>query len=399
MPTAQQRALNKKLSQIFRMRGLTVRPDAMPLLYDFLETDEENWEAKLQALLAAVQREPLKDSAVDGAVIRKALGQVATQSARSTELPLEVIDAFAMTAVRYAAVRQAFLPAPAGSLHGPAESKQTMLALRLHLLEQRLKRNKLFKPPALSHGVASKEHIVLTHLDALLGRKGPRVVLGLLTEKEEGQYYLEDTHSSVPLDLSQAETQRGFFTRNACVLMEGEVQPPADTPSRTRTRTLSLTLPLSPPLSLTFTLTLTLTLTLTRCSRRATSSWRPSACLRTSRAPTRSRRSRGSTCSTRRSRAPRLAAWRASLPSPSLRRSTRSSSRRLTLTLALALTLTLTLTLTRWSSRRRTLTRTLSLALTLTLTRWSSRSRSPSNPHSDPRPHPTPEQDSSTLEP
>ena len=250
MPTAQQRALNKKLSQIFRMRGLTVRPDAMPLLYDFLETDEENWEAKLQALLAAVQREPLKDSAVDGAVIRKALGQVATQSARSTELPLEVIDAFSMTAVRYAAVRQAFLPAPAGSLHGPAESKQTMLALRLHLLEQRLKRNKLFKPPALSHGVASKEHIVLTHLDALLGRKGSRVVLGLLTEKEEGQYYLEDTHSSVPLDLSQAETQRGFFTRNACVLMEGEVQPPADTPSRTRTRTLSLSLTLSLPLTL-----------------------------------------------------------------------------------------------------------------------------------------------------
>jgi len=377
MPTAQQRALNKKLSQIFRMRGLTVRPDAMPLLYDFLETDEENWEAKLQALLAAVQREPLKDSAVDGAVIRKALGQVATQSARSTELPLEVIDAFAMTAVRYAAVRQAFLPAPAGSLHGPAESKQTMLALRLHLLEQRLKRNKLFKPPALSHGVASKEHIVLTHLDALLGRKGSRVVLGLLTEKEEGQYYLEDTHSSVPLDLSQAETQRGFFTRNACVLMEGEVQPPGDTPSLTRTRTLPLSLTLSLPLSLTFTLTLTLTLTLTRCSRRATSSSRPSAFLRTSRAPTRSPRSRGSTCCTRRSTAPRLAAWRASLPSPSLRRSTRSSSRRLTLTLALALTLT----------------------LTLTLTRWSSRSRSPSNPHSDPRPHPTPEQDSSTLEP
>jgi len=228
MPTAQQRALNKKLSQIFRMRGLTVRPDAMPLLYDFLETEDENWEAKLQALLAAVQREPLKENAVDGAVIRRALGQVETQSARSTELPLEVIDAFAMTAVRYAAARQAFLPTPTGSLHGPAESKQTMLALRLHLLEQRLKRNKLFKPPALSHGVASKEHIVLTHLDALLGRKGPRVVLGLLTEKEEGQYHLEDTHSSVPLDLSQAVTHRGFFTRNSALVMEGEVQPSGD---------------------------------------------------------------------------------------------------------------------------------------------------------------------------
>ena len=43
-----------------------------------------------------------------------------------------------------------------------------MFALRLQLLEQRLKRNVLFKPPVLSHGVNQKEHIQLTHIDALL---------------------------------------------------------------------------------------------------------------------------------------------------------------------------------------------------------------------------------------
>ena len=36
----QQRVLNKKLSQIFRINGLTVRPDAMQPLYDVLEGDE-----------------------------------------------------------------------------------------------------------------------------------------------------------------------------------------------------------------------------------------------------------------------------------------------------------------------------------------------------------------------
>ena len=40
MPATQQRVLNKKLSQIFRMRGLQVRPDAMQPLYDVLEGDE-----------------------------------------------------------------------------------------------------------------------------------------------------------------------------------------------------------------------------------------------------------------------------------------------------------------------------------------------------------------------
>ncbi len=54
MPASQQRVLNKKLSQIFRMRGLQVRPDAMQPLYDLLEGDE-NWEDKLQALLLEVQ--------------------------------------------------------------------------------------------------------------------------------------------------------------------------------------------------------------------------------------------------------------------------------------------------------------------------------------------------------
>jgi hypothetical protein len=54
MPTTQQRVLNKKLSQIFRMRGLQVRPDAMQPLYDVLEGDE-NWEETLQALMLEVQ--------------------------------------------------------------------------------------------------------------------------------------------------------------------------------------------------------------------------------------------------------------------------------------------------------------------------------------------------------
>ena len=37
----QQRVLNKKLSQIFRINGLTVRPDAMQPLYDVLEGEPE----------------------------------------------------------------------------------------------------------------------------------------------------------------------------------------------------------------------------------------------------------------------------------------------------------------------------------------------------------------------
>ena len=70
MSTAAQRGLNKKLSQIFRMRGLSVRPDAMQPLYDCLENDE-NWEATLQALLGVCELLPKQGTAVLGLLLLK----------------------------------------------------------------------------------------------------------------------------------------------------------------------------------------------------------------------------------------------------------------------------------------------------------------------------------------
>ena len=56
MPASQQRVLNKKLSQIFRINGLTVRPDAMQPLYDVLEGEPE-WESVLNQVLEQVQQQ------------------------------------------------------------------------------------------------------------------------------------------------------------------------------------------------------------------------------------------------------------------------------------------------------------------------------------------------------
>ena len=54
----QQRVLNKKLSQIFRINGLTVRPDAMQPLYDVLEGEPE-WESVHNQVLEKVQQQKL----------------------------------------------------------------------------------------------------------------------------------------------------------------------------------------------------------------------------------------------------------------------------------------------------------------------------------------------------
>lgn len=225
MPAAAERTLNKKLSQIFRMRGLSLRPDAMKPLYDVLQGDEA-WETTLHGLLAEVQHQELKGGHVDASAVRGAIGALRQRSSAKPTLPLEAIDAFAMPPVRYDKQRKALIAEnAAASLHAEASSKSAMLVLRLAMVEQRVRRHHMFKPPVLANGIAPKERLELTGIDALLGRTGVRVVLGLLAELEEGVFALEDSHSSIPLDLSSADVTPGLFTRHSIVLAEGEVMP------------------------------------------------------------------------------------------------------------------------------------------------------------------------------
>ena len=166
---------------------------------------------------------------VDAAAVESALSSLSAQDSASLRLPLRVVDAFAMQPLRYDAVRKHLIPQPGrGALHAGAKDRCTMLSLRLALIEARVRRHEAFKPPALGQGsLSGREHtnIELTAIDALLGRKGTRNVLGVLTEGDEGEYMLEDAHASIPLDLSTAMTLSGIFTQTSVVICEGEMTP------------------------------------------------------------------------------------------------------------------------------------------------------------------------------
>eukprot|EP00889_Picochlorum_renovo_P002952 jgi/Picre1/29982/NNA_005358.t1 len=97
------------------------------------------------------------------------------------------------------------------------------------MIQQRLKRNAMFRPT--KWGRLSKQGDVaeLTELKSLLGHERERkFVVGFLTKHDEGQYYIEDLSARLPIDLTVCDTADGLFTENCVVVAEGELMPGGD---------------------------------------------------------------------------------------------------------------------------------------------------------------------------
>ena len=163
---------------------------------------------------------------------------------------VEVVDAFDVPLVQYDPVRhQWFQQNSTRSVIGNIKSKTQLYEDRFLLIQQRLKRNALFRPSKWAKGAGSAGHgagqgsggkgsggehdafhgassAELIELKALLGHERQRrFVCGFLTKHEEGQYFIEDLSARLPIDLSGCDTVDGLFTENCVVVAEGELQP------------------------------------------------------------------------------------------------------------------------------------------------------------------------------
>lgn len=113
------------------------------------------------------------------------------------------------------------------------QSKVQLYVDRFLLIQQRMRRNKMFRPPqwgrlggSAAAAASGGDTAELTELKALLGLVGERrYVVGFLTRADEGRFAIEDLSARLPLDLSAAETAHGLFTENCVVVAEGELTP------------------------------------------------------------------------------------------------------------------------------------------------------------------------------
>jgi DNA polymerase epsilon subunit 2 len=199
-----------------------------------LPCSESDGDAVLAAILDQVcdriERREIQSSVID----REAIAAiVAFMTSTDDDLNLEsteLYNAFNSPRIDYDERLKTYniTAKPQYQLHGPVESRARMFRERLLFTQQRLLRTGEFclkgmntanKSQAAAN--ASEKHELST-VESLLGDMGSvRVLLGMLTQQEEGVWYIEDLTSAVPIDLSTLRTKTGLITEGCIVVVEG----------------------------------------------------------------------------------------------------------------------------------------------------------------------------------
>ena len=136
---------------------------------------------------------------------------------------LFVYDAFNFPKFSYNSDLKKFVKSSLASLslHPEAASKITLFRERYSVLLQILLRHELFSVRSLAS--ANKEKYSLTNIEALKGggSNDSCILLGMLVQLKEGEYHLEDLTGSIKLDLSLASYQKGIYSENSIIIVEG----------------------------------------------------------------------------------------------------------------------------------------------------------------------------------
>ncbi|XP_068308387.1 DNA polymerase epsilon subunit B-like isoform X2 [Pyrus communis] len=123
----------------------------------------------------------------------------------TSEPDWHIIDAFKVPKFRYDPIKKSFYK-HAGRLpiHGEASAKSALHKDRLLLLSQIISRHKEFSRPAFGSKSSDSGPHEISPIQSLIGQTGRRWVMGMISQLEDGHFYLEDLSSSVEIDLSNA---------------------------------------------------------------------------------------------------------------------------------------------------------------------------------------------------
>lgn len=225
----------RKALRAFKQRGILVHVGALEQLY--AAYDEGNTGTFAEFIDRSFDLLSRPDGAVDGILTKELATSVGDRLKRDNQrndgeltASLDVIDVFTVPQWRPISVGSS--TSTAGSIvkthkkpfvDASPIAKSDMFRARYDLMRSKTLRNDRFKPPlsGVSATARKSTYFELTGVESLPSRKGDCLVLGMLTQLEEGAWFLEDINGAVRLDLSQASVTAGLHTDGSFVIAQG----------------------------------------------------------------------------------------------------------------------------------------------------------------------------------
>ncbi|KAL0417307.1 UNVERIFIED_CONTAM: DNA polymerase epsilon subunit B [Sesamum latifolium] len=228
-------AMRNKVQRKFKMRGYTLKIEALSEILGFLSRFPEAEDEAIELLLDELHHLSLKSSILDKEPVHKVVSLLLEAEAAVEESPmssgcgssasaLRIIDAFDFPKFRYDPVKKLFhkytgkLP-----IHGDASAKATLYRDRFLMLSQRLSRDPHFSKPVFDSDISDYGSCQISPIQSLVGQTGKRWVMGLISQLEDGHFYLEDLTAAVEFLNMNYRITTGFFAENTIVLAEGEM--------------------------------------------------------------------------------------------------------------------------------------------------------------------------------
>ncbi|GJN16000.1 hypothetical protein PR202_gb02950 [Eleusine coracana subsp. coracana] len=151
-------ATRRKLQRKFKLRGFTLKVDALEEAAAFLDRFPDAEDDALDLLLDELDKEPLQSSILDRDAVRRVVAllveaeeavDAASPAATSARSALRVVDAFLVPRFHYDPIKKVFYEHTGRlAIHGEAGDKASLYRDRYQVLLQSLSRDKYFSKPA-----------------------------------------------------------------------------------------------------------------------------------------------------------------------------------------------------------------------------------------------------------
>ncbi|KAL2967810.1 hypothetical protein AAZX31_16G194900 [Glycine max] len=222
-------SMRKKVQRKCKIRGYNLKVDALNEILSFASRFEGPDEDEAIDLLLVELDSSLKSTIIDKETVQRVVSLLleateATEESSDAAAAIRVVDAFLIPKYKYDYSRKQFYEHTGSlSIHGEASAKSDLYRERFLLLFQRLSRDQHFSAPAFESEFSHFGSCEISPIQSLVGQTGRRWVMGVISQLEDGHYYLEDLTAAVKINLSNARITTGLFSENTIVVAEGEM--------------------------------------------------------------------------------------------------------------------------------------------------------------------------------